>query len=53
MLIFVTLFGIALACTGLAGYTAAGLRRAHVLAFSCITAFTTYVILDVEFPTTA
>lgn len=52
VLIFATLFGIALACAGLAGYTArGGLRRAHVLAFSGITAFTIYVILDVEFPT--
>src|SRR5262245_37712886 len=53
VIVFATLIGIALVCAALAAYTASVRgrpNRLHMIAFALVTAFSLYVILDVEFP---
>jgi len=52
-IIYVMLFGLALASALLAGYQSAGHEGydwVHAIGFAAIVAFTVYVILDVEYP---
>ena len=51
--IFVMLFGLALASSLLAGYAMAGRKKRswlHMLSFAAVMAIAVYVILDVEYP---
>jgi hypothetical protein len=51
--IFVTLFVVALVCALLAGYSASSRLRlspVHVIGFAVITAFTVFIVLDIEYP---
>lgn len=53
VIIWVTLSVLALACAGIAGYSASAIehpRYFYIIAFAAITVFTLYVILDVEYP---
>ena len=53
MVIFVMLFGLALAGALLAGYGMAGGKSRdwlHMLGFAAVMAITVYVILDIEYP---
>jgi hypothetical protein len=53
-IVFVMLFGVALASALLAGYTMGTSSRhgsrLHMLTFATVTALTVYVILEIEFP---
>lgn len=52
-IIFVLLFGLALGCSLVAGYSMAGSTRRswiHMIVFAAMTAVTVYVILDIEYP---
>ncbi len=52
-LIYATLFALALACAGLAGYGSSAsdkLSYVHMLGFVVATTFTLYVTLNIEFP---
>jgi Ca2+/Na+ antiporter len=52
-IVFVMLFGLALAASLLAGYgmTGSKVRRwFHMLGFALVMAFVVYVILDIEYP---
>jgi hypothetical protein len=53
LIVFVMLFGLALACAWLAGYgmaKSASPSRWHSVAFAVITVATVYVIMDIEYP---
>ncbi len=52
-IIFVLLFGLALGCSLVAGYSMAGSARRswiHMIVFAAMTAVTVFVILDIEYP---
>ena len=52
-IVFVMLFGLALAVSLLAGYGMTGSKvrsRFHILGFALVIAFAVYVILDIEYP---
>ena len=52
-IIFVLLFGLALGCSLVAGYSMAGSTKRswiHMIVFAAMTAVTVYVILDIEYP---
>lgn len=52
-IIFALLFGLALGCSLVAGYGAAGSKErswTHMILFAAVTAVTVYVILDIEYP---
>ena len=52
-IIFVLLFGLALGCSLVAGYSMAGSTQRswiHMIVFAAMTAVTVYVILDIEYP---
>jgi len=52
-IIFVLLFGLALGCSLVAGYSMAGSAQRswiHMIVFAAMTAVTVYVILDIEYP---
>ncbi len=53
LLVWITLSVIALACAGIAGYSASSAEHPkyfYFVAFAVIIAFTLYIILDVEYP---
>jgi hypothetical protein len=52
-IIFVLLFGLALGCSLVAGYSMAGSAQRswiHMIVFAAMTAVTVYVIIDIEYP---
>jgi hypothetical protein len=53
LLVFGTLFGLAVACAALASFAggpSGRVGRIHLIVFAAVATFTLYVILDVEFP---